>query len=108
MALSIRNTKTETLARELAAKSGDWNAKQNLAKEFTPLLVSLAERRSSDPSRVNALIEAGKTGLYKAATKYKPAMGAERFRIFALDFIEAAMDRGERGGGFLGRLFGRG
>jgi DNA-directed RNA polymerase specialized sigma subunit len=91
----------------LAAKKGDWNAKHNLARTFTPLLTSLAEKRTNDVSNLNAYIDAGKQGLFKAAGKYKPSIGPDKFRIFALDFIETAMARVDRGGGFWSRLFGR-
>jgi len=97
----------------LAAKDGDWNAKTNLARTFGPLLTSLAEKRASDTATVNKLIEAGKQGLYLAAKKYKPSVGADHFRIFALDFIESSMDQAAKAaasgskGGFFARLFGR-
>jgi DNA-directed RNA polymerase specialized sigma subunit len=91
----------------LAAKQGDWNAKANLARSMTPLLVSLAQKRAADQAAVNALVEAGKEGLYRAARKYHTGIGAERFQIFALDFIEAAMDAHLRGGNWFTRLFGR-
>lgn len=91
----------------LAAKKGDWNAKNNLVRTFTPLLTSLAEKRAKDMHGVNEYIEAGKEGLFKAAGKYKPTEGAERFPIFVVDFIEEAMDRQGKGGGFWARLFGR-
>ena len=96
----------------LATKEGDWTAKANLTRTFTPLLKSLAEKRSSDVPQINEYIEAGKEGLVAAAKKYKPGIGAERFRIFALDFIEGSMDRVDkakkRKAGFFGRLFGHG
>lgn len=92
----------------LAAKGGDWNAKNALARAFMPLLQSRAEKRSSDVAVVNNYIEAGKKGLFKAARKYKKNVGPARFQIFALDFIEASMDRAEKGGGLLSRLFGGG
>jgi DNA-directed RNA polymerase specialized sigma subunit len=96
----------------LGAKAGDWNAKNSLVRLFTPLLASLAEKRTNDAALRNQLIEAGKQGLFDAARKYKPNVGIVHFRVFALDFIEAAMDHAARassssGGGFLSRLFGR-
>lgn len=92
----------------LAAKQGDWNAKTNLARTMTPLLLSLAQKRASDQQTINALIEAGKEGLVKATRKYNSSIGADRFQIFALDFIEAAMDEHLRGGNWFTRLFSRG
>ena len=46
-------------------------------------------------------------GVYVAARKYKPGMGADKFQVFALEFIEARMNRLARGGGFFSRLFGK-
>ncbi len=91
----------------LAAKQGDWNARTSLTKAMTPLLVSLAQKRASDQPTVNALVEAGKGGLYRAARKYHTGIGAERFQIFALDFIDAAMDQHMKGGNWFTRLFRR-
>jgi len=91
----------------LSAKKGDWQAKDLLTRQFLGLLTSMAEKRSSDPEEVNRLMEAGKQGLLTAASKYKPSVGAENFRIFAIDYIEAKMDRAGKGGGFLSRLFGK-
>lgn len=96
----------------LGAGAGDWNAKGNLVRHFTPLLTSLAQKRSTDIATVNRCIDAGKDGLVQAARKYKPSVGPERFQIFAVDFIEAAMDKAVRegsgkGGGFFARLFGK-
>ena len=90
----------------LAAKKGDWNARSNLARTFMPLLTSLARKRSEDNAQVNRLIELGKEGLYQAAKRYKPSIGADKFQIFALDFIEASMDGKAKNGGFFSRLFG--
>jgi DNA-directed RNA polymerase sigma subunit (sigma70/sigma32) len=101
-------TQTKILERDiLAAKQGDWNAKANLVKAFLPLITSLAEKRSGDRSEIGKLIENGKEGLATAARKFNPKEGADRFHIFALDFIEAGMDK-KAGGGFFSRLFGRG
>ena len=91
----------------LAVQKGDWNAKGNLVRTFTPLLTSLAEKRSSDIGKKNIYIEAGKNGLFTAAKKYKQNVGANRFKIFALDFIEQSMDRADKSGGFFSRLLRR-
>jgi DNA-directed RNA polymerase specialized sigma subunit len=92
----------------LGAKRGDWNAKNNLARDFMPLLHSLAEKRATDVAEINRFIEAGKAGLFAAAKKYKESASPQGFQIFALDFIEARMDRAAKGGGsWLSRLFGR-
>jgi DNA-directed RNA polymerase specialized sigma subunit len=103
---STRASKTKVLEHDiLAAKSGDWKAKGRLAQSFMPLITSLAEKRSSETAQINNLIEAGKEGLNTAAKKYKKSMGGEKFRLFALDYIEAGMDRKGKGGGFFSRLF---
>ena len=91
----------------LAVKKGDWNAKHSLVRTFTPLLKTLAEKRSADVRQINKLMEAGTRGLLKAVKKYKPGSGSDRFQIFALNYIEAGMSRMQKGGGFLARLFGR-
>ena len=106
---STRATQARILERDiLAAKKGDWNAKNSLARSFLPLLTSLAEKRANDVGKINLFIEAGKEGLFRAAKKYKQSVGADSFQIFALDFIEAAMDRGIEGKqGFFSRLFGK-
>lgn len=90
----------------LKAKGGDWTAKKRLARTFSPLINSLAEKRSSEPAKINQYIEAGKNGLLTATKKYKKSVGAQNFQIFALDFIETAMNRVDKGGGFFSRLFG--
>ena len=41
-----------------------------------------------------------------AAKKYKSSVGADKFQIFALDYIESNMDALNKGGGFLSKLFG--
>lgn len=104
---SGRAAQNKALERDLAAvKKGDWTAKNNLAKSFTNLLRSLAEKRSQDPTTINTLVEAGKEGLYTAAAKFKLDQGAERFHVFALDFVEKAMDNKGKGG-FFAWLFRR-
>jgi DNA-directed RNA polymerase specialized sigma subunit len=103
---SSREAAQRVLAQDiLAAKKGDWDAKSSLARTFTPLLTSLAEKRAAKPTDMNKYIDAGKEGLFKAARKYKSSVGADRFQIFALDFIEDAMDHVDQGGGFFSRLF---
>ena len=102
-----QNTDARVLEKEiLGAKKGDWNAKSNLTRKFIPLLTSLAQKRSNDPAKINLYIDAGKEGLYIAAKKYNPGSGADRFRLFALDFIEKQMNRVDKKGGFFSRLFG--
>lgn len=98
----------KALDRDLkGARNGDWNSKTNLIRTFMPLLHNLAEKRASTPADLNLCIEAGKNGLLEAINKYKPSVGPERFQIFALEYIESAMDRRKKSGrGFFARLFG--
>ncbi len=97
------------IARDVAAvKAGDWNAKNSLVRTFQHLLTSLAEKRShGDQSKHNRYIDAGKEGLFKAAKQYKAKSNGENFQLFALDYIEGAMDRIDGEGGMLSRLFGK-
>ena len=105
--MSSRQAQAKVLERDvLAAKKGDWTAKNNLARSFDHLLSSLAHKRSDDPAEVNRYLEAGKNGLYLAAKKYTKSMGPSKFQITALDYIEKAMDQAATGGGFFARLFG--
>lgn len=89
-------------------QKGDWEARDLLIKQFRTLVTSLAEKRTTDPVMLNKYLESGNEGLLNAARKFKPEPGADNFRIFALDHIESAMDRQEKGGGFFGRLFRKG
>jgi len=98
------------IARDVAAvKAGDWNAKNSLARAFQPLLHSLAEKRAhGDQGKHNRYTDAGKEGLFKAAKKYKAKANGDNFQLFALDYIESAMDRVDGGGGgMFSRLFGK-
>ena len=107
-AMSSREAQARILERDvLAAKKGDWTARDNLARSFDHLLSSLAHKRSSDPAEVNRYMEAGKKDLSTAARKYTKSMGPSKFQIMALDHIEKAMDRAATGGCFFARLFGR-
>jgi DNA-directed RNA polymerase specialized sigma subunit len=89
-----------------AARQGDFEARQALYQHYVPLLTSLAKKRAGeDVTQVNALIERGKDGLLNAAKRYKPGKTTEKFKLFALDYIEKAMDGGDKG--FLSRIFGK-
>src|SRR5512137_2503949 len=86
---TTKAAQAKVLERDIiAAKKGDWNAKNNIVRTFMPLLTSLAEKRGKDVHAVNEYIDHGKEGLFKAVKKYKPAEGAERFHIFAVEYIE--------------------
>lgn len=87
----------------LSAKKGDWEARSHVVRTFTPLLTSMAEKRSSDPQEIAALVEAGTVGIQTAIKKYKPTTGADRFQLFALPFIEKRMSNPS--GSFLSRIF---
>lgn len=105
---STKAAQAKVLEHDIAlAKKGDWNSKNSIIQTFTPLLRSLAEKRSSDIPVMNQYIEAGKNGLTKAIKKYKPSVGADKFHLFALDFIEDAMDNKNSSGVFFSRLFGK-
>lgn len=107
-----REAQAKAVERDVAAaRKGDWNAKNNLIRTFLPLINNLAEKRASDVAARNRLIEAGKQGLIKAASRFTPSQGGDKFQLFALDYIEQAMTRQSSGGGLLSRLlslFGRG
>lgn len=92
----------------IACRKGDFGAEKRMLNSFMPLLLSLARKRSRDPATVNRCIEAGKAGLQKAIRKYKTSIGPEKFRIFAVKYIEESIDRDLAGGkqGLWARLFG--
>ena len=97
--------RTKALQRDiLAAKKGDWKARDAVIQVFTPLLKSMAGKRSSDPQEISQLVAAGKEGIKKAIKKYKASTGADMFQLFALKFVEKNMDNPS--GGFFSRLFG--
>lgn len=91
----------------LACKRGDFEAEKRMIRNFMPLFMSLARKRSQDTAVINRCVDAGKIGLKKALHKYKPSIGPEKFRIFAVEFIEKSIDESllERKG-FFARLFG--
>ena len=62
------------------------------------------QKRASDQAQINDLIEKGKEGINKAAKKFNLKDGADKFRIFAVNYVEDAMDG--KGGGFFSKLFG--
>ncbi len=91
----------------MACKQGDFEAEKRMLQKFMPLLTSMARKRSSEPAVINTCIDAGKLGLKKAIQKYKPSVGADKFRIFAVDFIEKSIDNQLQGKkGFFARFFG--
>ena len=105
---STKAAQAKVLEKDIeAAKKGDWTAKNNLIRTFTPLLASLAEKRTKDIAKMNDYIDAGKEGLLKATKKFNPSHGGDKFHIFVVGYIESAMDKHEKGGGFFARLFGR-
>jgi hypothetical protein len=90
----------------LAAKKGDWAARQNLLRTFGPLIEALAAKRTTDHDRRAAYIKAGRDSITKVVRRHKPTAGPHHFRIAVADCIESSMDRLDKGS-FLARLFGR-
>ncbi len=76
-----------------AAKKGDWEARHRVERNLMPLLKKLAERRSSDTPGFNRMIESGKSGIVTALRKVPADIPGDRFQIFALPYIEEAMDK---------------
>ena len=100
--------KLRKLANDLAAaRRSDWGARDRVVHHFTPLIRSLADKRTQDPREIQRLVEAGKAGLVTAIGRFDPAAGTERFQLFALDYIEKRMDRPAGAGGFFSRLLRR-
>lgn len=89
----------------LGAKSGDWTAKQNLAKTFQPLIASLAQKRTADAQKSQELSKAARDALVRIARKYRPVDGPHKFRILAAEAMQEAMDHAVRPS-FFARLFG--
>jgi len=87
-----------------ACKRGDWEAKARIMNAFMPLISMLARKKGKDTSQINAMIEAGKSGILDAVREYKPSGDAKKFQVFALEFIERRM-LGKKPG-FWSSLFG--
>lgn len=86
-----------------ACRKGDWEAKSRVIHAFMPLLTSLARKRSSDIAAINRYIDGGKEGLMTAARHFKETSNT-KFQIFALQYIEEAMNKVDHPG-LLQRLF---
>jgi len=93
--LSASGVHAEELAKAVGGcKMGDWEAKHALERLFAPLLAMLAEKRAgTDLTARNELIERGRAGLLRAAKRFPRNDSVRHFRLFALDHIEAAMDK---------------
>jgi DNA-directed RNA polymerase specialized sigma subunit len=87
-----------------SAQKGDWDAKKRIIEMFTPLVKSMVDHRGFTDEDREAAIERGKDGVEKAAKKFKLSNGGDKFQLFALRFIEAAIDKKAT---FIGKLFGR-
>jgi DNA-directed RNA polymerase specialized sigma subunit len=99
-------TREKAIERDVeACNRNDWEAKTRLIQTFMPLLTSLAKKRTQETAILNRYIEAGKEGLTDAAQHFN-ASSTTKFQIFALNYIEQAMNRVNRPG-FFARLFGR-
>ena len=108
-AASVKAAETRALEQVvLNAKKGDWDAKEKLTQKFRPLIMSLVEKRNKDATKTNDYMDAAKAGLITAANKYSTSVGADNFRVFALDYIEKSLDRIDKPAGFFSRLFGSG
>lgn len=85
---------------------GDYQGCNQLIREFDGLIHNVAQRRSNGhPAETSRLVELGREGLKKAARKFRLSAGAAQFQIFALDYIQKAMDGKNKG--LLARLLGR-
>jgi DNA-directed RNA polymerase sigma subunit (sigma70/sigma32) len=92
--------KEKALGRDvLSCRKGDWEAKARVVNAFMPLLTSLAKKRASDSTSINRYIEQGKEGLMNAARHFKESSHT-KFQIFAMSYIENAMDRVDHPGLF--------
>ena len=98
--LSGSGAHAEELAQAVAGcKLGDLESRHALERQFAPLITMLAGKRTGADNHVarNELIDRGREGLYRAAKRFPPRESIRRFRLFALDYIEAAMDKPVRG-----------
>jgi DNA-directed RNA polymerase specialized sigma subunit len=87
-----------------AAQQGDWEAKARIVTMFTPLVTSMVDHRGLADEARSAAIERGKRGVERAAKKYKLVNGGDKFQLFAIRFIDVAIDSK---GGLLAKLLGR-
>ncbi len=93
--LASSNSDLESLGQAIAGcRLGDWEAKRNLERQFQPLLIMMATKRAGDDTKHRtSLIERGRVGLYRAAKRFPRRDPMRHFRLFALPFIEASMDK---------------
>ena len=105
--VSNADKRMQVLEQDLkAAKRGDWNAKKRVYSSMLNILNDFAHKRSSSNEEVNVLLEAGKQGIDQAIKKFKLNLGADRFQIFALTFIEKKMDK-PKSGKLFSKIFGK-
>ncbi|MEI8242615.1 MAG: hypothetical protein WCI17_05055 [bacterium] len=97
--LSASSAQAEAMAQAVSGcKKGDWEAKRNLERLFLPLIAMLADKRAGvDGTARGALVEQGKAGLNRAAKRFPQRELIRRFRLYALNYIEAEMDKPGRG-----------
>ena len=86
-----------------ACRKGDWEAKSRVVQSLMPLLTSLAKKRSTNITDINRYIECGKEGVLTAARNFKDTSHT-KFQIFALRYVEEAMNHMDHPG-LLARLF---
>jgi len=79
-----------------AAKRGDWEARHRVERSLMPLLKNLAKKRSDNTGTFNQLIDCGKAGIANALRKVPANTPGDRFQIFALPYIEEAMDKSQK------------
>ncbi len=101
--VAARNQALEKSIR--AAKKGDWEARRQVERSLMPLLKKLSEKRAEDTATFNNMIEAGKSGIATAIRKVPANTPGDRFQIFALPYIEEAMEK-SRKKSLWKRLFG--
>ncbi len=104
---SGKHSELEALENCIAkCQAGDLREHMRLARNFRPLIRTLAEKRAGGPANIkeiNRLCSLGREGLYEAALEYTQKVGGLHFRVFALNYIERAMDSKPKG--FWQRLF---
>lgn len=99
--------RNKALEKDLrAAKKGDWEARHRVERNLMPLLKNLAEKRTDNTAAFNRMIEAGKSGIATAIRKVNTDIPGDRFQIFALPYIEEAMDKSQKKS-FWQRLLGK-
>ena len=92
-----------------AIQEGQWDAGDKLVREMKSYLENLAHKRAhGDEDAYARYLTAAEEGLLKAAKKFDTSDSIDKFKVYALDYIDKSMDKaGGSSGGFLGKLFGK-